>query len=141
MKKVLIPVDGSESSLRAVRHLIEMVRCREPVEVFLLNVEEAQDSWEVRRFLTAEEIARIQQGEGEDALSAARALLDEAGVAYSHQVAIGPIAETIAKFAHDQGIDNIVMGARGHGAIANLLLGSVVTKVIHLASMPVTVVK
>jgi len=141
MKKVLVPVDGSETSLRAVRHLIEMVRCREPVEVLLLNVEEAQDSWEVRRFLTEEEIARIQTGEGEDAMRSAHALLDEAGVAYSSQVAIGPVAETIAKFAHDQGCDNIVMGARGHGAIANLLLGSVVTKVIHFASVPVTVVK
>ena len=141
MKKVLIPVDGSESSLRAVRHAIEMVRCREAVEVFLLNVAEAQDSWEVRRFLTEEEIARMQQGEGEDQLRAARELLDAAGVAYTAKVAIGPVPETITKFALDQGCDHIVMGARGHGAIASLLLGTVVTKVIHLATVPVTLVK
>lgn len=141
MKKILIPVDGSESSQRAVRHLIEMARCWEPVAIVLLNVVEAPDSWEVRRFLTDEEIAQIQHGEGEDRLRAARALLDAAGVAYDAQVAIGPVAETIADVARDTGCDNIVMGARGHGTIASLLLGSVVTKVIHLATVPVTVVK
>jgi nucleotide-binding universal stress UspA family protein len=141
MKKVLIPVDGSETSLRAIRHLIEMARCREPVEVLLLNVEEAQDGWEVRRFLTDEEIAKIQQGEGQDQLRAARELMDAAGVPYRAQVAIGPVAETIAEFAKDQGCNHIVMGARGRGTVASLLLGSVVTKVIHLASVPVTVVK
>jgi len=141
MKKVLIPVDGSESSLRAVRHLIEMVRGRDEVAVFLINVAEKRESWEVRRFLTNEEITRMQQGEGEDQLHAARELLDAAGVAYSARVEVGAVAETIAEFAHKEGCDHIVMGARGLGAIAGLLLGSVATKVIHLASVPVTVVK
>ncbi len=44
VKRLLIPVDGSESSQRAVSHLIEMARCREPVAIVLLNVVEAPDS-------------------------------------------------------------------------------------------------
>jgi nucleotide-binding universal stress UspA family protein len=35
----------------------------------------------------------------------------------------------------------IVMGTRGQGAVGNLLLGSVATKVIHLSKVPVTLVK
>ncbi len=40
-----------------------------------------------------------------------------------------------------EGVDVIVMGTRGMGALANLALGSTATKVVHLAEVPVTLVK
>jgi nucleotide-binding universal stress UspA family protein len=53
----------------------------------------------------------------------------------------GPAAETILRFAETQKIDEIIMGSRGLGAIGNFLLGSVSSKVAHLAAIPVTLVK
>jgi nucleotide-binding universal stress UspA family protein len=47
----------------------------------------------------------------------------------------------IARFARERGCDQILMGTRGLGAIGSLLLGSVATKVIHLADVPVLLVK
>ncbi|MFN5167526.1 MAG: universal stress protein [Pseudomonadota bacterium] len=38
-------------------------------------------------------------------------------------------------------VDGIVMGSRGMGALGNLAFGSVATKVVHLADVPVTLVK
>jgi nucleotide-binding universal stress UspA family protein len=141
MIKFLVPVDGSASAERAVRHLIQLVRCPEAAEIHLLNVRPPIVAWEVRRFLTDEEIAETQSSEGENDLLSARALLDEAGLPYSAQVLVGPIAQTIADYATEQGCDAIVMGSHGRDEFANLLMGSVATKVIHLVKIPVTLVQ
>lgn len=141
MLKALIPFDGSECALRAVDHLVSLVQGREPMEVHLLHVREPIDSWEVRRVLTAEEIAALQLSEGDDILQAARQRLDAAGIPCTAKVLVGEIAPTIARYAEEIGCAKIIMGSRGVSAISGLLLGSVTTKVIHFARVPVTVVK
>ncbi|GAB4451773.1 MAG: universal stress protein [Rhodocyclaceae bacterium] len=141
MLKALVPVDGSANSDRAVRHVIELVTGGSPLEILLLNVQEPIDSWEVKRFMPAEEIEAMQIEKGGDALQSARALLDAAGVAYTPQVLIGPIAETIARHSADQGCHKIIMGTRGMTALESLVLGSITMQVVHLSSVPVTLVK
>lgn len=141
MLKFLIPFDGSEQAQRAVAHVIRIARLGGEPQVLVLNVREPADSWQVRSFLNQEEIAQMQESEGEADLRRARELLDEAGVAYRALVAAGPIAQTIAEVADREACDHIVMGTHGLGGIAGLFLGSVASKVIHLAHIPVTVVK
>ncbi|MBI4754547.1 MAG: universal stress protein [Betaproteobacteria bacterium] len=141
MLKALLPVDGSDNALRAVRHVIALVKDREPMEIFLLNVQERADAMEIRRFYTPQEIEAMQVLHGGESLEGARKLLDEAGVAYHTQVLVGDVAQSIARHATEQGCDKIIMGSHGRGALAGLLLGSVATKVIHLAHIPVTLVK
>ena len=65
----------------------------------------------------------------------------EAGIPFVDHVRIGDVAKTIAHFARDHDFDKIVMGTRGMGAIENLVMGSISTKVIHLSDVPVTLVK
>jgi nucleotide-binding universal stress UspA family protein len=139
--KFLVPVDGSECALRAVAYLVRLAKCREVVEIQVLNVRQPADAWEIRRFLNAEEIGKLQQGEGAVDLAEARALLDAAGVPYEALVRVGPVAQTIADFAVKQGCDSIVMGTHGRGGLADLFLGSVAAKVVHLSSLPVTLIK
>jgi nucleotide-binding universal stress UspA family protein len=52
-----------------------------------------------------------------------------------------PTAEAIARAAHDEGVEHIVMGTRDLGSTQGLLLGSVAMKVIHLAEVPITLIK
>jgi len=141
MLKALVPVDGSKNSLRAARHLIDLIKEREPMEIHLLNVQEAADAWEVRRFLKGNEIRRRQLEHGKQQLKDAEALLDRAGIRYQSHVLIGDVPATIARFAKRQRCDKIIMGTRGLGAVKSLLLGSIATKVIHLSDVPVTLVK
>ncbi|MBK6629787.1 MAG: universal stress protein [Betaproteobacteria bacterium] len=141
MRKALVPVDGSSSSDHAVRHVISLAGICPAMEVILLNVQPVVDDWEVRRFLKKEEIEAMETSKGGDALQSARGLLDAAGIRYAPTVLIGPVAETIARTAADQGCDGIVMGTRGMGAAASALLGSVASQVIHLSAAPVTLVK
>ena len=51
----------------------------------------------------------------------------------------GPVAETIIEIAREEGADAIVVGKRGHGRVAGLLLGSVSQKVVCEAFCPVVV--
>ncbi len=141
MRKALVPVDGSPNSDRAVRHVIALAGICPSIEVTLLNVQAEIDEWEVRRFLKKEEIEAMQESKGGDALESARALLDAAGIRYTPMVLIGPAAETITRTALEQNCDGIVMGTRGLGAVESIVLGSVTNKVIHLADVPVTLVK
>jgi nucleotide-binding universal stress UspA family protein len=53
----------------------------------------------------------------------------------------GQVAKTIADVAREEGVGQIVMGTRGLGGVQGLLLGSVATQVIHLAEVPVTLIK
>lgn len=60
---------------------------------------------------------------------------------YTLELAEGEVAETAAQYAAQEQCDMIVMGTSGMGTVANLVLGSVATKAIHLAHIPVTLVK
>jgi nucleotide-binding universal stress UspA family protein len=62
-------------------------------------------------------------------------------VKYQEHVLIGDPAEQIARFAKRRGIDKIVMGTHGRSGLSALLMGSVATKVLHHATVPVTLVK
>lgn len=141
MLKALVPVDGSKTSERAVKHAIELSKGHEAMEVHLLNVQEEADAWEVRRFLKPGEIKRTQLAHGAEALATSRALLERAGVRYESHVLIGDPAEKIVQFAKRGRFGKIVMGTHGRGSMAGLLMGSVASKVLHLASIPVTLVK
>ena len=142
MLKILVLADGSESASRAVRYAITQIPLyKEPLEIHLLNVQLPIASGNVRKFFSHEAINSYYQDEGVAALAPARKLLDEAGVAYHHHIGVGDVAETVARYAKEKQCSQIVMGARGMGGIANMLLGSVATKVIHLAEVPVVLVK
>lgn len=92
-------------------------------------------------FISDEQLKAYYRDEGYAALKSAREKLDQAGVAYQHYIAVGPVAETIVQYAKENHCDQIIMGTRGMGAIADLVMGSVANKVIHLCNLPVTLIK
>lgn len=139
--KILLPVDGSGHSERAVRHVIALLEGCGNHEIHLVNVQPPIDAPEVRSHMTAGEIEAMQETRGGDALAPARALLDAASVAYTPAVLLGPIAETLHRYATDHGCDKIVMGTRGLGTLGSVLMGSVTTDLLHLTELPVTLVK
>ncbi|MBI3094125.1 MAG: universal stress protein [Rhodocyclales bacterium] len=139
--KILLPVDGSEHSARVARHAVRLAQSCASYEFLLLNVQEPIDAPELRGHMPAREIEAMQEARGGDAMAAARALLDAAGVAYVPEVTLGPVAASITRIAGERRCDAIVMGSHGAGAIANALMGSVTAEVIRHTPCPVTVVK
>ena len=139
--KVLVPIDGSSPSRRAIRHVMQLGQGYEPMELHLLNVQEPADAPQLMRFRKPEEIEEAQLEHGASVLAAAKRQLDRAGLKYEAHVLIGEPAEKIAEFAKKGRFHKIIMGTHGRGGITGLLMGSVATKVLHLASVPVTLVK
>ncbi len=138
---ILVPVDGSTFSDDAVRHIINMAHSGARNEIHLLSVQIPVASGHVKMFVSQEQINSYYHEEGTKALASARALLDAEKIAYDHHIGVGHVAETIVAYAKEKRCDQIIMGTRGAGAISNFVIGSVATKVIHLADMPVTLVK
>ena len=141
MLKVLLPVDGSESSGRAVRHLIGMVQNCGPMDISVINVQPPFLYIEALMKPRQEVVDAWAHKAGKAASHPACALLDTAGIAYTLELAEGEVAETLVEHGKREKCDMIVMGTRGMGTVASLVLGSVTTKVTHLTNIPVTLVK
>jgi nucleotide-binding universal stress UspA family protein len=137
-KNILVPVDGSPNSLRALKYAAERFRDSPHAHLLLLNVQPALPA---SRHVPRSMIKDHQQRMSEEALIPARACAERLGVTFDCYLRVGDPAEVIAKFAQRTHCREIVMGTRGLGRVRGLLLGSVTTKVIHLAAVPVTLLK
>ncbi|NYT77386.1 universal stress protein [Alcaligenaceae bacterium] len=141
MNKFLIPVDGSEASVRAVEAAVKAAALINGAELLVINVQPPIVSGNVKRFFSAEVLQEYYQDEGRTALAPVNEYLEKAGVNYETEVVVGPVADTIASYARTKGCSNIFMGTRGLGRITGLVLGSIATKVISLTDTPVTLIK
>jgi nucleotide-binding universal stress UspA family protein len=137
-KNVLVPIDGSANSLRALKHAAERARNSNLVHVLLLNVQPAMPP---SRHVPRAMIKEHQQRMSEEVLAPARELAERLGVLYDCYVRIGEPAEVITEFARKTRCVEIIMGTRGLGHVRGLLLGSVTTKVVSRSEIPVTLVK
>ena len=139
--KLLVPIDGSIASHRAVEHAVWLAQGRTGACIVLLNVQnrdtlglsdiDAETSNETE--IAADQSAKI--------LHHAVTVCEKAGLRCETHAEFGAVAETIVRTAHETHADQIVMGSRGLGPVRSVLLGSVVTQVIQAAEVPVTVVK
>lgn len=145
MTRVLIPIDGSEAALRAVKCTAAIApELREPLEVLLLNVQPhlpMKDLLLDGRPSEVRELEAPQIEAGTVLLAPAQEVLRKSRIACSGYVEIGEPAQTINDFAKKHHCQEIIMGSRGLGAVAGLLLGSVAIKVLHLTAVPVMLVK
>lgn len=141
MRTILLPVDGSENSVRAVKRAIEISKEAGQAKLFLVTAFPPIVSGNVKRFFSADEINSYYQEEGQKALAPAKALLESEGVAYEDEVLVGQVAQSIADYAKKKQVDTIIMGTRGLGTVTGMLLGSVTTKVLSLVDIPVMLVK
>ena len=137
-KRILLATDGSpdaEEALVYARDLalrdgatVIVVHAFEPVPGYL------GDPWEGR--VMARHVAA-----GQDVATHAAQQLQQAGVDVIVEVLEGPPADAILKVADVRGCDLVVMGSRGHGTLASLLLGSVSHRVLAHARIPVMIVR
>ncbi len=139
--KILVPIDGSESAERAVEHVIRQALSHSGTEVHLLNVQIPVMSGHAKMFISEQQLNDYYREEANAALKPSKEKLKHVNVPHTHHIGVGHVAETIAQYAKEKNIDHIVMGTRGMGAISEFVLGSVASKVIHLSSVPVTLIK
>jgi nucleotide-binding universal stress UspA family protein len=133
-KKILVAMDGSKPAMRA----LEFAATNHAAPLLVLNVQPAMPS---SRFVSRSMIADHHRRAADEALARARRLIERRGLDAQVLTAVGDPAETLIRLAKKHRCGVIVMGCRGQGPVASLLLGSVASKVIQTAACPVTVVK
>ena len=137
MKRILVAVDGSPHSLKAVRSALEAAPS---AELHLINVR-AHLTGTAASHLGRKAVDDYHLDEGMKDLAPAIEAARSAGVTPKHHVCVGAPGETIARFAEQIGADTIVIGSKGRGQVSDIVLGSAVQAVLEESKVPVLVVK
>lgn len=139
MHTIIVPVDGSENALAGVRHAIRAAAMRADATICLVNAQPVL-SRHISQFASRRDIEAARAARGHEALAAARALVEAAGVRCRSAVLKGEPARVIARFATEERADRIVLGTSRKGAVARLLTGSITDRLLARAEVPVEIV-
>ncbi len=140
--KILLAADGSQYTRRAARYLAAHANLlKEVPEIHILHVRQPIPYPAAAAVVGNKAIEDYQRSEAEIALAVAQAELAAAGVNSVSHFCVGDVAHETAAYVKKNGIDLVIMGSHGHGALAGLALGSVATKLICVLEVPVMVVR
>lgn len=134
VKKILVPIDGSQQSLKALTHAASIYTPSDRVMIYLLNVIEWTDENEES---VDEEITYRMKEEGRNILRSV--VVPKKSKDYVRMVKLGDPPSKIVEVAEKLGVDMIIMGATGLGNA--LEMGHVSSKVLRSTSIPVTFLK
>jgi nucleotide-binding universal stress UspA family protein len=150
IQRILVPIDGSEASLKGLR-FAESIAGATRAGMIIVHVQDASMLELLRiadvgdgRFggMREDELELLVRRHVSDPyFEAAKLVLGNKSVEVEFRAATGSPAAEICRFARDEEIDLIVMGAKGASDVAELLLGGVASQVLHHAPCPVTVVR
>ncbi|HSW20524.1 MAG TPA: universal stress protein [Ramlibacter sp.] len=140
-KRILVPVDGSETSDKAVVTALQMAREeRGQVRLFHSLNEMAYFS----AYEYSGEVIKYAREEGRRVLASAMAMAQSAGVAAEQELADAPglrLGDSVARDALQWKADLIVVGSHGRRGLERALLGSGAEQIVRSAPVPVLVVR
>lgn len=139
MFKVLIPIDGSANSLKAVQFVINQFVSNSAMEVHLLNVQTPFPS-DIARFVNARTRHEFHDEQAEIALAPARKMLDQFSIPYAVHHAVGDRARSIADTARRLQCDQIIVGTARKNSLTRLFEASVLNRLLELTTVPVEVI-
>jgi nucleotide-binding universal stress UspA family protein len=139
MKRILVAIDGSDPSLKAARMAAD-IALRFGAQLTLIHVVPKLLLPPDVYGLTLAEVEKEHRTYAEKLLQKAVSFLAEPGVDTTSTILYGSPAESIASEAAAPDVGMVVVGSRGHGAVARMFLGSVSDRIVHISPKPVLVV-
>ena len=149
--KVLVPVDGSDNSMRAVNYALGMAKKNPETKFTLLAVatmrmeELLANLSKLQRhdseLVNFTELQKQLEEAPKSVLENVKALFEESGIQVETVMLVGDPANRIIQYIADKGFENIIMGSRGMGVLKSAILGSVAYKVLAKTNIPVTIIK
>ena len=139
-KEILVPVDGSENALRAVRYALGLARALDAkIRLFYVFPVSSVEIIGMAG-MSRDDIEHAAQSAAQRVFDKLHDEIAETGVALEDETSIGDPAEEIIRCTEDDHELLVVLGRRGLSRIQSLLLGSVSEKVVRHAHSPVTIV-
>ncbi|WP_027184000.1 universal stress protein [Desulfovibrio inopinatus] len=140
MKKIIVGVDGSELSEKALHRVIHEAQCS-PCEIIVVSVAESLSVLSLERNESAGSAWEKLLAEPRKTMEEACQLMDENGASCHGVVEAGRPAEVISRVARQEQADEIIIGSQGKHAVDRLLLGSVSARLVEIAPCTVVVVR
>jgi nucleotide-binding universal stress UspA family protein len=140
MKRILVATDGSPSSTEAVAFGVELASEHE-AELIFVHVVPTLDVVPTTGFGMSGAFPHEPSKHDHVLLEEAAAVASEHGVLSTTTMLRGDTVDEIVAYADSHDVDLIVVGSRGHGAIAGALLGSVSRGVLGESKRPVLIVR
>jgi len=139
--KILLAVDGSDYTRRMLSYLIAHKEWANAGHAFTVFYAVLPLPHRAAAFAGPDLVHGYYADDARLVLEPVRALLAGHGIEARFEHRVGPAAEEIASFAQKGQFDLLIMGSHGHGTLANLVLGSVATKVLAGCTVPVLLVR
>jgi len=139
MLKILIPVDTSNESRYAIKHVIHRAWSGEALDIHLIHVQPRLSRY-VAPFIAQNDRQAFYAERSANVFQAAGKLLDRAGLRYSVHVSLGDPSREIVRYAELNRFGSILMASTRLGSISEMIFGSVAEKVLRTSRIPVEVV-
>ena len=140
LSKLLVPVDGSENSLRALDHAIYLAK-KTGANITAMNVIENPPTVYVESQKLLNDLIAKFRAESANILDKCKQIAEKSGVKIETAIGEGDAASTIIGYAEKGNFDTIIIGRRGLGRFKEMMLGSISNKVLHHAMCTVMIVK
>jgi nucleotide-binding universal stress UspA family protein len=140
LTKILVPVDGSENSFRALDHALFLARATGAM-LAAIHVIESPPTVYVESQKLLDQLLSNYKKESSKVLDKCEQIAEKSGVKIDTIVTEGDAGSNIIGYAQTGGFDLIVIGSRGLGRLKEMVLGSTSNKVLHNAKCPVMLVR
>lgn len=138
--KLLVPIDGSDNSFRALDHAIFLSK-KIGAQITALHIMENLPFVHVQSQRVLKTIISKHQKESKNILDKAKNIGNKNGVKVETVLMKGDATSTIINFSKKENYDTIIMGRRGKGKFKQLVLGSTSSKVLNHSNYTVVIVK
>ncbi|MGM9946364.1 MAG: universal stress protein [Lysinibacillus sp.] len=135
-KHILVPVDGSDNSLRAMEDAIKVASARSQIEILYVSSTDHIAS----EILKAGTLDKYNEQNRQKFVREETAV-KFSGIPYKVTIEYGDPGKTIAKYANENDVDLVVIGCRGLTAIQEMVFGSVSTYVMKHVNCSCLLVK
>lgn len=139
IEKIGVGIDGSEASFRALKQILELAS-KFGAQVVGLHVFPLPTEL-VELGASLVEIEAQLEAQAEALLAKAAEEAKKQGVPFTGVVLKGAPADTMADYAKEKGLDLLAVGYQGRSKLAELLMGSVASRLLGISTVPVLVVK
>lgn len=139
--KILLAVDGSSYTKKMLAYLTTHDELFSPNNDYTIFTVQPTLPPRARAAVGKEIVEHYYKEESEKVIAPVSKFLVRHGIDAKSSWKVGPAGETIGKFADSGKFDLLIMGSHGHGALVNLVMGSVATNVLAHSKIPVLLVR